>query len=126
MMIPETKKILIVEDEQFTIKLYTHRLEAEGYEVTATTQASEALRLAEEKKPDLFIVDIMLEDGNGFDVIKQLRSTTEFKKTPIITLSNLGQETDVNDAIKNGANRYFVKSNTSFQEVVDTVKSFLN
>ena len=125
-MANKTKKILIVEDEPFTIKLYTHRLEGEGYEVTATTQATEALRLAKEKKPDLFIVDLMLENGNGFDVIKKLRNTTGFKKTPIITLSNLGQETDVNNAIKNGANKYFVKSNTSFQKIIDTVKSFLD
>ena len=124
-MTNKTKKILIIEDEPFTIKLYTRRLETEGYEVTATTQATEALRLAKEKKPDLFIVDLMLEDGNGFDVIKKLRDTTEFKKTPIITLSNLGQETDISDAIKNGANKYFIKSNTSFQKVIDTVKSFL-
>jgi len=124
-MVDNTKKILIVEDEQFTIKLYTHRLEAEGYEVTTTPRASEALRLAEEKKPDLFIVDLMLEDGNGFDVIKKLRSTTDFKKTPIITLSNLGQETDVNDALKIGADKYFIKSNTGFQEVIDAVKSLL-
>ena len=120
-----TKKILIVEDEQFTVKLYSHRLEEEGYEVTATTQASEAIRLAEEKKPDLFIVDLMLEDGNGFDVIKLFRATTVYKKTPIITLSNLGQETDVNDAIKNGADEYFVKSNTSFQQVIESVNSYL-
>ncbi len=124
-MTEEIKKILIVEDEQFTVKLYSHRLEEEGYEVTATTQASEAIRLAEEKKPDLFIVDLMLEDGNGFDVIKQLRAIAMFKKTPIITLSNLGQETDVSDAIKNGADKYFVKSNTGFQEVIEAVNTYL-
>ncbi len=125
-MIKKMKKILIVEDEPFTLKLYTHRLEAEGYLVSATTQASEAIRLATEKKPDLFIIDLMLEDGNGFDVIKKLRHTTGFKKTPIIILSNLGQETDVDDAMKIGANKYFIKSNTSFQEVINNIKSFLN
>ncbi len=122
---PKQKKILIIEDEQFTLKLYTHLLAEEGYEVKATPLASEALRLAKEFKPDLFIVDLMLQDGDGFSIIKDLRQTTTFKKTPILSLSNLGQETDINEAKKRGSNKYLIKSNVRFEDIVATVKELL-
>ena len=121
-MVQTKKKILIVEDDKFSLKLYSHLLGEEGYEIIATPRASEVARLAEENKPDLFIVDIMLQDGNGFNIIKKIRAIADFKKTPIIALSNLGQEADIDEAKKNGANEYFVKSNTRFQEVIDIVK----
>ncbi|HBU07355.1 MAG TPA: response regulator [Candidatus Magasanikbacteria bacterium] len=119
------KKILIVEDDQFTIKLYTRLLTDVGYQIISTPAASEALSLAKLEKPDLIIVDLMLLDGNGFDVIKQVRKDKTLGKVPIITLSNLGQETDINEAIKKGSNKYFVKSNTRFEEVVEAVKKLI-
>jgi len=122
---PKNKKIMIVEDEPFTLKMYTHLLTEEGFEVTATPNTKEVVRLAKANKPDLFIVDMMLQDGDGFDVIRELRKTTEFKKTPILVLSNLGQEMDINEAKKVGADKYLVKSNVRFEEVIKTVQAML-
>ena len=119
------KKILIIEDDQFSLKLYSHLLGEEGFETISTPNANEVIRLAKTNKPSLFIVDLMLQDGNGFSLIKNIRSTAGFKKTPIIVLSNLGQESDIDEAMKKGANKYFVKSNIRFQEIVDTVKKML-
>ncbi|KKQ27389.1 MAG: Response regulator receiver protein [Candidatus Magasanikbacteria bacterium GW2011_GWC2_37_14] len=119
------KKILIVEDDSFTIKLYTRLLSDEGFEVISTPAANEACGLAKREKPNLIIMDLMLTDGNGFEVIKQIRKETSLKKIPIITLSNLGQETDIDEALKKGSNKYFVKSNTRFEEVVKAVKELI-
>ena len=119
------KKILIVEDDQFTVKLYTNLLSDAGFSVVNTPIAGEALEMAKREKPDLMILDLMLTDGNGFDVIKQIRQESGLKNIPIITLSNLGQETDINEAIKKGSNKYFVKSNTRFEEVVEAVKQLI-
>ena len=124
-MVKSQKKILIIEDDKFSLKLYSHLLGEEGYEVIATPNAGEVIRLTKADKPDLFIVDLMLQDGNGFSIIKSIRSTKGFKKTPIIVLSNLGQESDINEALKKGADKYFVKSNIRFAEVVDTVKKMI-
>ena len=121
----KNKKVLIVEDDQFSLKLYTHLLSEAGYKIVATPNANEVIRLAKKDKPSLFIIDLMLQDGNGFSLIKEIRSTVGFKKTPIIVLSNLGQESDIDEAIKKGANKYFVKSNVRFQEVVETVKKMI-
>ncbi len=119
------KKILIIEDDQFSLKLYSNLLNKEGYEIIATPNANDVIRLTKDKKPDLFIIDLMLQDGDGFSLIKDLRSIEGNKKTPIIVLSNLGQETDIDEAIKKGANKYFVKSNIRFQEVIDTIKKMI-
>ncbi len=121
----KAKKILIIEDNKFSLKLYTHLLSEEGYEIAATPNAKEVMRLAKEHKPNLFIVDLMLQDGNGFSLLKEIRSTDGFKKTPIIVLSNLGQESDIKEATKNGADKYFIKSNIRFQEVIETIKKMI-
>lgn len=117
------KKILIIEDDSFTIKLYTRLLNDAGFDVVSTPTAKDFIPLAKREKPALIIADLMLADGNGFDVIKNIRAAAQLKKTPIITLSNLGQETDISEAISKGSNKYFVKSNTRFEEVIEAVKT---
>ena len=119
------KKILIVEDDLFSLKLSTARLSDEGYEVIATPRAAEALRLAESHNPQLVIVDLMLQDGDGFAVIEQLRVLPGCATTPIVAHTNLEQETDREEALRKGANAYLVKSNVLFQDVVDTIKKLL-
>lgn len=120
----KNKKILIVEDGDFSVKLYTHLLTDEGYEVIDTPKASEALKLTEEHNPSLIVMDLMLQNGNGFDAIKEIRQNHKFDKTPIIVLSNLSQDSDIKEALNNGASKYFVKSNVRFQQVVETIKEF--
>jgi len=122
---PANKKIMIIEDEPFTLKMYSHLLTEEGFEVVATPNTKETARLAMANKPSLFIVDMMLQDGDGFDVIRELRKTAEFKNTPILVLSNLGQEMDIQEAKKIGADKYLVKSNVRFEEVIKTVKEMI-
>ncbi len=122
---PKKKTILILEDEHFTLKLYSHLLEEEGYEVFATPQANEALIMAKQHKPNLFIIDLMLQDGDGFSVIRQIRQTAGYKKTPIVVLSNLGQETDIREAKEKGATEYLVKSNIRFEDMIKMVKKLI-
>ena len=69
---------------------------------------------------------MMVQDGNGFDAVLDLRKIGSLKKTPIITLSNLGNEDDIVRAAKIGIDKYFVKSNTRFQEVVDEIAKLIN
>ncbi|HLD28478.1 MAG TPA: response regulator [Patescibacteria group bacterium] len=121
----QAKKIMIIEDDSFSLKLYASYLEKEGFAVIATPQADEVLRLAKQAKPNLFIVDLMLQGGDGFILVDKIRHTAGFKNTPIIVLSNLGQDSDITRAKKLGANKYFIKSNVRFQEVVDTVRELV-
>lgn len=119
------KKILVVEDDKFSYKLYNHLLTEAGYDVESTPNATEVLKAANNYKPDLIIMDLMLKGGNGFDAIKQIRENPSSKDTPIIALSNLGQETDIKEALDKGANKYFVKSNTRFQKIIEAIKELI-
>lgn len=113
------RKILVIEDSDFAIKIYKTRLEQEGFDVIATPNASEAGRLAQEHKPALCIVDLMLTYGNGFEAIADIRNQKNGKKVPIFVISNLSQQSDIDEAISRGASQYFVKSSVSLQEVID-------
>jgi len=118
-------KIYIVEDDQFSINFYTNRLVDEGYEILSSPEADTAFRQIKKDQPDLIIVDLMIQGGNGFDLIGKIRKEKGFKKTPIIVLSNLGQDKDVQEAIKKGANKYFVKANTQFAEIEKAIKELI-
>lgn len=119
------KKILVVEDNAITLKIYRNRFSAAGFDVVETPTANDALELAKKNNPSAFVLDLMLQDGDGFGIIRDLRATPEFKDTPIIVLSNLSQQSDVNEATKAGADRFFVKSDTNLSEVIDTIKSLV-
>ena len=121
----KNKKILIVEDDSFTLKLYAARFTEEGYEVTQTPRAKDVDHLVASEKPELVILDMMLQDGNGFEVLQTIRKNKTTKSLPVIILSNLGQDSDITEAKKRGATKYFVKSNTRMQEVVDAVNKLL-
>lgn len=106
------KTILIVEDDSTTLKVYTTRLTVEGYEVISTANAKDIIQLATAHTPSLFLIDMMLNDGDGFQIISTLRKMKEFEKTPIFAISNLGQANDIDEALKRGATKYFVKGDT--------------
>lgn len=116
------KTILIVEDDSTTLKVYTTRLSVEGYEVVSTPNAKDVISLAQSHKPALFIVDMMLTDGDGFQVIKALRNEPLFKTIPIFALSNLGQANDIDEAMKRGATKYFVKGDTPLSVLAKEIK----
>ncbi len=119
------KKLLIVEDDSFTLKLYAARFSEEGYDVSQTPRAKDVPHIIETEKPELVILDMMLQDGNGFGVLELIRKNKSTKNIPVIILSNLGQDSDITEAKKRGATKYFVKSNTRMQEVVDAVNKLL-
>jgi DNA-binding response OmpR family regulator len=118
-------KILVVEDETFLVKIYSVKLKKEGYDVEIATDGEEAVRLAEEFSPDLILLDLILPKMNGFEALEEIRSKPPLKKTPVIVLSNLGQEEDIKRAKALGATDYLVKANFSIQDVVLKIKETL-
>ena len=80
------------------------------------------LRLAEEKKPDLILLDLVLPKLDGFQVLQSLKSNETTRAIPVIVLTNLEQMEDIQKAIDLGAKTYLVKSNYNLKEVIDMVK----
>jgi DNA-binding response OmpR family regulator len=82
--LPRKKCILIVDDERRIGRILTLNLTLSGYEAISVTSGAEALEIAEAQKPDLMLLDIIMPDMNGFQVLERLRS---FSKLPVIAFS---------------------------------------
>lgn len=116
------KTILCIEDESALQKTFSDALGKEGFKVTAALDGEIGLRLAQEKRPDLILLDLILPKINGFEVLKQLKEGAETKSIPVIVLTNLEQMEDIQKALDLGATTYLVKSNYNLQEVVAIVR----
>ena len=119
-------KILIVEDDTVLVRMYTTKFQHDGYEVVQAIGGNEGIQKAQETKPDLILLDIMMPKMDGFEVIKTLKTIEQTKNIPIIILTNLGtSKVLVDEARRLGVETYLVKYKTSAQEVIDTVEKAL-
>jgi two-component system KDP operon response regulator KdpE len=97
---------LLIEDEMPIRRFLRTSLAAEGYRLAEAETAQKGIRLAMQQPPELVILDLGLPDGDGQDVLRQLR---EWLRTPIIVLSARGQEREKVTALDNGADDYLTK-----------------
>jgi DNA-binding response OmpR family regulator len=116
------KKILIIEDDQIVANVYRNKLAVEGYQVETAPDGEVGLKSMRIFKPDTIILDLMLPQMSGLDVIKQVRSEEEFAKVPIIVFSNTYLTNMIQEAWKAGATKCISKSNCSPKEVIDVVR----
>ena len=119
------KRILLVEDDQALAKVYVSRLELEGFDVKHVSNGEVALTTALEFKPDLIVLDAMMPQISGFDVLDILRNTKETMNVRVIMLTALSQAKDKEMAEKLGADDYLVKSQVVIGDVVERIKHHL-
>ena len=117
------KRILIIEDERPLAHALELKMKHEGYEVEVAYSGNEGLQKALSGGFDLILLDLIMPEMDGFGVMAALQDKGQ--KTPIIVLSNLGQDEDRARATTLGAKDYFVKANTPIAEIVSKVKSIL-
>ena len=118
-------KILLVEDDVTLVKMYERKFLSDGYEVSIAYDGLEGLEKVAKEKPDLVLLDIMLPKLDGLAMFKKMRSQSETFSTPVILLTNFGQEDAIFECYKLGAIDYMVKADVTPQQVVDKVKKFL-
>ncbi|HXF84040.1 MAG TPA: response regulator [Anaerolineales bacterium] len=102
-------KIMIVDDEVEATNLYKEVLALEGHEAITENSSMNAMRVARETKPDLFILDLMMPPPDGFKLCRMLRQDPEFKHTPIIIVTALDDTDSRIVAFGAGANAYLTK-----------------
>ena len=119
------KKILLVEDDKYLVDIYVTELKKAGFIVEVALNGKEALNKINEVKPDLLILDIIMPEVDGWQVLRKIREKTEFKNLKIIVLSNLSQKEDIEKAFKFGATKYFVKTHFTPSKVVEEIKQLL-
>jgi len=113
--------ILLIEDDPSIIQNLTYFLQTENFQVTNVKGQTEALQLLEQKEFDLVLLDISLEDGNGFAVCSYIKNTTS---TPVIFLTASGDEFSVVTGLDMGADDYIAKPFRP-RELISRIKTVL-
>lgn len=119
-------KILIIEDDQLVSRMYAQAFKSEGLEIDVAPNGKEGISKAQTLKPDLILLDIMMPEVNGIEVLQTLKADENTKSIPIVILTNLAGTQDAEKAKKEGAKAYLVKSQYKPKEVVEKIKNFLN
>ena len=102
-------KIMVVDDDKEFTTLYKEYLSMVGFEAISENQSWNALDMANAAKPDLFILDLMMPEPDGFKLCRMLRSNMNFVRTPIIIVTALNDEDSKVVALGAGANDYLTK-----------------
>jgi DNA-binding response OmpR family regulator len=102
-------KIMVVDDDKDATALFEEVLRVEGYEAVPLNESSKAVEMAKSIQPDLFILDLMMPDPDGFKLCRMLRKEPEFRHTPIIIVTALNDTDSRIVAIGAGANDYLTK-----------------
>ena len=118
-------KILLIEDEEMLANMYEVKFQNEGFDLTKALDGADGLVKAKAIKPDFILLDIIMPKMDGFSVLKTLKEDPITKDIPVMLLTNLGQEEDIERGKQLGAVGYLVKANITPSEVVDEVKKKL-
>lgn len=121
----QSKSILLVEDDRFLRKAAEATLRRHGFIVRTAADGEEALQCVRDEVPDLVLLDLIMPKLQGFEVLRILKQDPATKQIPVVVLSNLGQDSDVQQALQGGAAAYFIKANLSLQDLVTQVQRVL-
>ena len=119
------KKILIIEDDTFLQGLASRKLGVEGYEVETASNSKQAFDNLNKQIPDLILLDLLLPDVDGFEILKEIREDAKWKTVPIIVFSNLSEEGDITKAKALGVTEFMVKANFTLDELAEKIKLLL-
>ncbi|MDU1411651.1 MAG: response regulator transcription factor [Clostridium sp.] len=118
------KTILVVDDEVHIQELIKFNLSKNGFQVITADNGIDALRIAEDEKPDLILLDLMIPGIDGLEVCKKIRRNSSIESIPIIMITAKGEELDKILGLELGADDYITKP-FSVRELVARVKAML-
>jgi len=121
----EKQKILIIEDEVTLHEALLDYLKGEGFEVFSAVDGEKGVEEARAKLPDLVLLDIALPKKDGYEVLTELKKDDKTKNIPVILLTNLGSNEDIQKAFDKGATTYLIKADYKLEDVVKKIKETL-
>jgi len=122
----EARSILVVEDDVFLLNLLVSRFQKVGLTVRKAITGEEALEILKSGYiPSLILLDIILPQKSGFEVLEEIQGDPNLQKAPVIITSNLGQESDIQRGKQLGIIDYFVKAQTPIDQLVEKVKEIV-
>ncbi len=115
------KKILIVEDDIFLAKVYQKKLGAMGFELVVVNDGERVFEIAKQDHPSIILLDVILPKKSGFDVLSELKADDSTRNIPVLMVSNMALESEIQKAKDMGVSAYMIKSNYSFKEVTEKI-----
>jgi len=119
------KKILFIEDERHFQDMLSTIFKDEGFETFSAYNGVDGVKIAEEESPDIILCDLVLPKKDGFNVINELKNNPKLFNIPIIILTNLEENQNVEKVLSSGAKMYLVKANYTLDDIVAKVKDTL-
>lgn len=118
-------KVAIIEDDQAISQMYRIKFETEGFEVETAENGRLGLELAEKMRPDIILLDLMMPEMDGAEMLSQLRATTWGKNIKVIILTNVGEQEAPDKLEKLDVRRFIVKAEMTPRQVAEMVKQEL-
>lgn len=123
------KNILLIEDDPFLVDIYTTKFKGSGFNIEVATDGERGLRKLSEKNFDLLLLDIVLPQIDGWEILEKIKDLSpnikHLEYLKIVILSNLGQKEEVEKGMEMGATKYLIKAHYTPSEVVEEIKRLL-
>lgn len=119
------KRVLVIEDDAFLQNLEVTNLEKNGFDVVPASSGEEAMKKIHEPNIDIILLDIVLPDYDGFEILKKIKEDKIIKNIPVIIFSNLSDEKDIEKGKELGASEFLIKSNFTLGELVEKINNIL-
>ncbi len=120
------KKILFIEDDPDQLMIYESKFSLEGFLMVTAAEGEQGIKLARQEKPVVVLLDLLLRNENGLDILKKLKQDPETKDIPVIVFTNFDTQDSKEQAKKLGALEYIVKTQLTPGEMVEKVKKLIN
>ena len=124
-MTPPEKTVLIVEDEADAAELFAEMMRVSGFRVLKTSSSRPALHLIATEKPDIIILDIMMPDISGLDILRQMHQEPDLAHIPVVVVSAKSMPADIRTGMEAGASTYLTKP-VGFLELKEAVERALD
>lgn len=124
-MTESSKLILVIEDEEDTAEMFSEMLKLSGYDVIKIINSSEAYKIIEDKRPDAILLDLMMPEVSGMDLLHTIKQNSTMSNIPIIVVSAKQLPNDIKSGFEAGAAEYLTKPVT-FQTLKSTLEKHLD
>ncbi len=120
------KKILWAEDDEFLSYLIVNRLTQEEPVLINSTKGEEVVGLAEKEMPDIIILDILMPNLDGIEILSRLKANEKTKRIPVIMFTNLDDKSKAEESRKLGAVGFFLKASVNLDEIINEIKTAIS
>ncbi len=123
-MTSTSKTVLIIEDEEDAAELFAEMMRVSGFRVLKTPNSAPAISMMIAEKPDVIILDIMMPEISGLDILRQMRRDPELANIPVVVVSAKSMPADIKNGMEAGASTYLTKP-VGFLDLKDAVERAL-